>query len=373
MSGLAPASAPRFALVAAFALLLGLLALPSPGRPSDPVEVVPAAARPAPAQERPGTPADEVLRVAVISDLNERYGDTFHREAVHVAVARVRALHPDLVLIPGDMVAGQRPGLAYRAMWEAFRQAVVEPLAGVPLALSPGNHDASAYERYSAERALYGELWGEATHLALHDGIAFVDDADFPFRYAFTLGPALFVSLDVTTRHALGREQLDWLEAVLSRVDAQAHPTRVLFGHFPPYPFARGRERDYLLHDSALRARFVELVRTYGVDAYVSGHHHSYYPGRDPVTGMLLVGAGCVGGGPRVLLGEEREIEDLDDPRERSFVLLELDRSGVRSVNAFRGPGFGPSERIDPSSLPERVGLEELPIERAVFGEGRAD
>ena len=101
------------------------------------------------------------LRVAVISDLNGSYGSTRYSPRVAAAVDRIIALAPDLVISTGDMVAGQRrPVLSepeVRAMWEAFHAEVTEPLnrVGIPLVVTPGNHDASAYGGFEAERAIF--------------------------------------------------------------------------------------------------------------------------------------------------------------------------------------------------------------------------
>ena len=98
---------------------------------------------------------------------------------------------------------------------------------------------------------------------------------------------------------------------------------------------------------------FFRLAAEYGVLLYISGHHHGFYPGRDPQSGLRMLGAGCLGGGPRPLLGEERTVEDLDDPRERNFVWLEVDATGIRSLEAYRGPDFSSVDRIERRNLPE--------------------
>ena len=48
------------------------------------------------------------LRVVVISDLNGSYGSTSYSKRIPVAIQRIIALKPDLVISTGDMVAGQR-------------------------------------------------------------------------------------------------------------------------------------------------------------------------------------------------------------------------------------------------------------------------
>lgn len=286
------------------------------------------------------TAAAEVLRVAVISDLNGSYGSTQYEPAVTHAVRRLVEMRPDLVISTGDMVAGQRlhPPLSppvVAAMWSAFHAAVSDPLAAarVPLAVTPGNHDASAYGTFAREREAYREQW-----LARRPAVQFVDDAHYPFRYAFALGSTLFVSLDVTRVGALDDPQLRWLDALLVR-EAPRFRHRVAFSHLPVHPFAQGRETE-VSADHALE----RLLRRHGVTLYLSGHHHAFYPGyRD---GIRFVGQACLGAGPRPLLGTSGRSD-------RAITLLEIPDDGPIRVEALAAPEF--RQRIPRASLPARI------------------
>ena len=151
--------------------------------------------------------------VGVIADLNSSYGSTTYTDNVHDALSRIVDLSPDLVLSAGDMVAGQKAELDYEAMWEAFHDAVSTPLesAGIPFAITPGNHDASAYSGYEGERSIYQSQW-----LARRPELDFVDEEDYPFNYSFNFSGTLFVSLDATKVGKLGQEQMSWLEQQVS-------------------------------------------------------------------------------------------------------------------------------------------------------------
>ena len=48
-------------------------------------------------------------------------------------------------------------------MWTEFHRTVTEPLAaaGIPFAITPGNHDASAYPNFAHERAAYRVAWAD--------------------------------------------------------------------------------------------------------------------------------------------------------------------------------------------------------------------
>jgi hypothetical protein len=305
----------------------------------------------------------ERLRIVVISDLNERYGDTFHRPEVHAAAQAVIGLRPDLILVTGDMVAGQREGLDYEAMWQGFRDAVDTPLAQFPLAVAPGNHDAASSERFRQEREIYSAQWG-LERLFRGAPIEPLDVSGYPLRYSFRAGPVQLIALDATDRDALrDGDQLDWLEAQLAAADDAETPLRVLFGHVPFYPLAQDREGSYLLRDRATRERVEALFVRYDVDLVIGGHHHAYYPGRHPDDDLRVLGMGCLGGGPRRLIGDERPLET-DDPTERSFVVIEVEGTAIASVEAYHGPGFGAGERVDPSVLPAEVGWDDVRVIR---------
>lgn len=292
--------------------------------------------------------AGEPLRVAVVSDLNGAYGSVEYAADVDAAVTRIVELGPDLVISTGDMVAGQRrPHLTrhqVEAMWDAFHARVSEPLraAGIPLAVTPGNHDGSAYRGFARERRIYAEQWSPRK-----PPVQFIDDAVYPFHYAFAVDDVLFVSLDATTVGHLPRAQMDWLRDLLARHGARFRH-RVVFSHVPLWPFTHGRERE-IIGDPDLHALLVEA----DIDLYLSGHHHAFYPGsRD---GVAFVSQACLGAGPRRLLGTRGRAA-------KSFTLLSIDDGKLR-IGAFSAPAFATA--IDWRTLPERVRSRAATLVRA--------
>ena len=117
----------------------------------------------------------------------------------------------------------------------------------------------------------------------------------------------------------------------------------------PLWPFAQKRERE-IIGDPALEALYHDM----GVDLHLSGHHHAYYPGWK--DGVAYVSQACLGGGPRVLIG------DSTPPQRAQFHVLEFDRSGVRAVTAFTGPDFRTA--LDPTSLPAQLVSPEATLKR---------
>lgn len=243
------------------------------------------------------------VRIVVVSDLNGAYGSTTYEPEVHAAVRMIRERwRPDLVLAAGDLVAGQRPTLPdaqVRAMWAAFDSAVGAPLreAGIPFGFTVGNHDASAYPAHARDRALAVEHWRAPGH---HPGVTFVDSADFPLRYTFLQGGVFVLAWDASYEGtATDTAMLGWTRRQLAGPAARGARLRLALGHLPLYAVAEGRNRrgEVLLEPDSLRA----LLERGGVHAYLSGHHHAYYPGR---RGALeLLHAGALGQGPRPLIG----------------------------------------------------------------------
>jgi predicted phosphodiesterase len=318
------------------------------GAKAQAVEVTHRAMTPPSAPPPPRPAGREVVRVAVLSDMNGRYGSTDYGGAVHDAVRRLVTLHPDLVLSAGDMVAGQRKGLRYQAMWRAFHQAVTKPLAKaqIPFAVAPGNHDASRYPQFAVERRTYVQTWRQHRP----KGLSVLEGGNYPLNYAFKVQHALFIALDATINGPLDRAQRDWLARVLDEHAAKASAV-VVFGHVPLYPFAQGHAENEYLKDPALEA----LLIKHGVDLVVSGHHHAYFPGR---RGPLrLASVSCLGAGPRALLSADAEAV-----AERSFLWIELDEHGLISVDALAAPDY--TLPIDRRTLPEVVGLPHLWITR---------
>ncbi|HEU0078952.1 MAG TPA: metallophosphoesterase [Longimicrobiaceae bacterium] len=250
----------------------------------------------------PGDPPRGDLRVVVVSDLNGAYGSTAYDPEVHRAVRLIREVwRPDLVLAAGDLVAGQKPALSdaeVRAMWAAFDSTVARPLreARIPFGFTLGNHDGSAYPAHRRDRLLAEEHWRAPGR---RPGVAFADGAHCPAYYSFTRGGLFVLVWDASFAGTAGeRAMLEWARGQLASAPARAARHRLVLGHLPLYAVAEGRNRPGEVLDEAdsLRA----LLERCGVDTYVSGHHHAYYPGR---RGRLeLLHAGAVGQGPRPLL-----------------------------------------------------------------------
>jgi hypothetical protein len=288
----------------------------------------------------PTSPGRGQIRVVVLSDFNESYGSVRYSTHVDAAVGRAIEMRPDLVISTGDMIAGQRlaPPLArgeIEAMWRSFHDRVSRPLAdaGLAFAVTPGNHDASSGHRFQLEREIYREQWAPR-----RPKVDFVDGGGYPFRYAFRVGEALFVSLDATHVGHLSTADKDWLRRLLAK-DGPRFRHRVVFSHIPLWPFAVGRENE-VLGDAELES----VLREGAVDLHLSGHHHAYYPGFK--DGVRYVSQGCLGAAPRPLLGAS-------ETGGRSITVVDFDATGEIRVEAYGGPDF--RQPIARNTLPPRI------------------
>ena len=118
--------------------------------------------------------------------------------------------------------------------------------------------------------------------------------------------------------------------------------------HLPLHPLTHGRERETLADPDLER-----VLASAGVDLFLSGHHHAYFPGYR--AGLLQVGQGCLGSGPRRLIGAPHRAP-------RSFTLLEIDSAGRVRAEALAEPDF--ATPIDPGSLPEAISYDGATLVR---------
>jgi len=277
--------------------------------------------------------------LVLISDLNGRYGSTEYHPRLTTAVEAIIKRQPDAVISVGDMVAGQKKplldGPQLDRMWTAFNRTVSDPLeaAGIPLAVTPGNHDGSGFPDFHLERQHFEEQWGNRK-----EGLEILPGSEWPRRYAARIEGVLLVAFDGTRPGVLPAAELEFVATMLARYSKKEGKT-VVFSHLPMWPLARGREKE-ILEDKKL----LDLLHRFNVDVYASGHHHLFYAGTDE-AGMLHVAVGALGGNARAFSG--------DTERQRhSFVVLELDGT-VPEIKAMASPGF--AQPIDPAALPARI------------------
>jgi 3',5'-cyclic-AMP phosphodiesterase len=163
------------------------------------------------------------------------------------AIAAVRRLGPDVVIVSGDLVENARD-----AEYEQVQEALA-PL-DVPVHVLPGNHD---------------------DREALHRHFGVPGRAGEPVQYAAELGPLRLLVLDSTApghEHGeLDRERLDWLERELAA--APERPTLIAMHHPPLCTGAPAIDAIALRRDG--RHALAELLERHPhVLKVVAGHVH---------------------------------------------------------------------------------------------------
>ena len=237
------------------------------------------------------------LRIGLISDLNSSYGSTTYIPQVSKGLQQLLALQPALVVCAGDMVAGQKRGLStgqLDAMWEGFARTVLTPVrqAGLPFLPAVGNHDGSP--GFEADRAAVRRFWTPRRQAL---GLRFVDASDFPFHYSALQNEVFWLVWDASSSR-IPASQLSWARQQLASPVALQARLRLVVGHLPLVGVSQERDRAGETLDQA--AAMQSLLEQGRVQAYISGHHHAWFPAR---RGQLdLIHLGAMGSRPRRLL-----------------------------------------------------------------------
>lgn len=238
------------------------------------------------------------LRVVVLGDFNGPYGTVGYPAALTGLIDRLPAWQPDLVLLPGDLIAGQDhslPAERFAQMWAGFDGQVAGPLrsAAIPYAAALGNHDGSSLRTaagftFERERRSAAEYWQGARDGLL---VAEHDTAGYPFNWSFSVG-GLFVIVWDASSAMITADQLTWLHEQLASEAALSADFRWLVGHLPLVGVAERRDRpgEVLADGAALAAE----LHAAGLDTYVSGHQAAWYPAE--LGGLELLMSGGLGG-----------------------------------------------------------------------------
>jgi len=286
---------------------------------------------------------NQALKILLISDLNDSYGATTYSEQVHDVIAKVDAIQPDLVLCAGDMVAGQSKKLSVArldSMWSGFLSAVLNPLSekNIPFGFTMGNHDASP--NYLHDRQAASKFWlankGKVN-------LTFIDDGHFPYYFSYIKNNVFFISWDASSE-VIPDQIRSWMKEQLQLAVAKNARGRIVLGHLPLYALVADKNKPGEVLQSADET--LSFLKSQQVDMYISGHQHVYYPAaKEQVT---LLHAGCLGGGPRELIGHQR-------PAYKAYAVIEIGkRKRVRKAD-IQGFVARDHREVPLDSLPARV------------------
>lgn len=286
---------------------------------------------------------DKKLKILVISDLNDSYGSISYSQEVHDIINKIAEIKPDLILCGGDMVAGQKAALTeqnLQDMWQSFDRDVLSPIhrLGIPFGFTMGNHDASP--NYHTDRKVASAFW-ENNQAKVN--LTFVDSTHFPYYFSYVKNNIFFISWDASSAQ-IPEEVKTWMKRQLDAPIAQQARGRILLGHLPLYAIVQSKnKKGEVLNEADETLVFLKNNR---VDMYISGHQHAYYPAsKESVT---LMNCGCIGGGPRKLLGQN------DEPY-KAYAIIEIPKG--KGINKVKISGIKASthEHIDIKALPRSV------------------
>ena len=282
------------------------------------------------------------LKIMVISDLNDSYGSVTYSAEVTLVIARIKDIQPDIILCGGDMVAGQKSSITeeqLKAMWAGFNQTVLQPIdeLEIPFGFTMGNHDASP--TFLKDRAAAKEFWDENLKSTR---LAFVDSTHYPFYFSYIKNNVFFMSWDASAAKVTP-EVMGWMKKQLDSEIAKSSRLRILLGHLPLYAIVEAKNKPGEVIADADNT--FDFLKENGVDVYISGHQHAYFPAEK--EGVQLFHTACLGGGPRALLGH-------DEGPKKAYAIIDVP---VNSPEKFFFNSFMPetNEVIPVVSLPDSI------------------
>lgn len=286
---------------------------------------------------------DQDLKILLISDLNGSYGSVDYSEQVHEVIGKIDQINPDLILCGGDMVAGQKKTLTpdnLRAMWAGFHRAVLQPISAknIPFGFTMGNHDASP--NYHNDRRAASEFWMTNRDQV---NLTFVDQTHYPYYFSYIKNNVFFISWDASSA-SIPEAVRVWMEKQLSDAIARNARSRILLGHLPLYAIVESKNKPGEVLDDADET--LAIIRKLGVDMYISGHQHAYFPaGKE---GVQLLHSGCLGGGPRTLLGSHK-------PAVKSYALIHIPKDKGIDYRNIEGIEADDHRDIQLEHLPDSI------------------
>ena len=281
-------------------------------------------------------------RIAVISDLNSSYGSVHYNETITKVIKELAVIKPDIILCGGDMVAGQKRTLTEEnilQMWKSFKETVLDPIQqlNIPFGFTLGNHDASP--TFHTDRRIANEFWKEneaATNLD------FADSSHYPFYFSYIKENIFFMSWDASAAK-VPEEVYHWMKAQLKTDIATKARLRILVGHLPLYPIVDAKNKPGEVNAAADSS--LAFFKENGIDLYISGHQHAFYPAGK--NGFSLLNAGAIGEGERKIMGHHENAR-------KAYTIIEVP---VHSPRSFTYTTYDPviDKMIDPAALPDSV------------------
>ena len=193
----------------------------------------------------------------------ESIDQTLGFRSIKRCINEINLVHPDLVLISGDLVFGQlypfEYSIEYRKCYEIIQ------LFDVPTFLVPGNHD--GYYRFKEDGLLFWKQYFGPLYYSFDFGdyhFTGVNSFDWPAKLRSSV---LFIALN--WGGSIQDVQLEWIEQDLKNSESDL---KFIFLHHNPI---WDTKTDSLLRMGYNnREEFLSLIDEYDVDMVLAGHVH---------------------------------------------------------------------------------------------------
>ncbi len=189
---------------------------------------------------------------------------SLHNRALLECIKEVNMLHPDFVVITGDLVFGQlyphEYAREYKEVYDLLQQ------FDVPTFLCPGNHD--GYNKPGQDGKVFWEQYFGPDYYSFNYGpyhFLSLDSYDFPKAQRFCLS---FISFD--WGGSIQTEQLQWISNDLNASDSAPLTFMLLHDN----PLWDTTKESLLGLPYKNREALLQLIHSHGVDMVLDGHVH---------------------------------------------------------------------------------------------------
>jgi len=189
--------------------------------------------------------------------------ETLGMKSIKKCIEEINLIHPDFILISGDLVFGQFTRFSYRREYRQCYELL--QMFDVPTYIVPGNHD--GYNRLFDDGFDYWEKYFGPLYYSFDYGsyhFTAVNSYDWSPLQRFTI---LFIPLN--WGGSVREQQLNWIEEDLSEAHDQVS---FMFLHHNPL---WDTQRDSLLRNHYYNQEaMLRLIDDYNVDMVLAGHTH---------------------------------------------------------------------------------------------------
>jgi 3',5'-cyclic AMP phosphodiesterase CpdA len=192
-------------------------------------------------------------------------------ELYEKAVNAINRLHPDFIVITGDLVNDKDNKMQIAE----FKRITATINSSTPVYYSPGNHD-------------IGQSPGQKD---IDLFISYYGDDRFSFQHKKTLFIGLNSCIIKANTPLLEQIQFDWLKKELLKAKSESHI--IVFCHYPFFISSFDEPESYSNIPVETRNRYLSLFKENNVDVIFAGHLHNNVSGK--YDGMEMITSGAVG------------------------------------------------------------------------------